>query len=140
MADALQSTFEPLNEKVEKATNAGKFLYNTFFTNIDNELPVDAEFSVHANWIHGYYRRHENDKSITRFHLQDLFGSLPDDRRMIRRSLVRRNILQRKLCHDRLELILQNRMIPAKNKEHYLYFSKVYEWRLNSSELVSRFN
>jgi len=56
------------------------------------------------------------------------------------RSRVRRSILQKRLCCNRLELILDNKMIPKHNKEHYLYFSKVYEWRLNHPDLVGRFN
>lgn len=111
-----------------------------FRPNLENELPVDQEYTVHLSWIDKYYARHEKDKTITRFHLNDLFGSPPDDRRRLRRSAIRRAILQKRLVGNRLPLILENRMIPQKNKDHYLYFSKVYEWRLNSVELVSRFN
>lgn len=48
--------------------------------------------------------------------------------------------MQRKLANLKVELIMSNNMIPQNNKLHYLYFSKVYEWRLNDARLIARFN
>lgn len=74
-AQKLRSMFRTTEEKMKKATNAPKFLYNAFYCKVEEELPINSEYEVHLNWINNYYRRHNDDKTITRFHLCELFGA-----------------------------------------------------------------
>lgn len=46
-----------------------------------------------------------------------------------------RELLQHELIATRLERVLANSNI-AENKAHYLYFLRMYEWRLNDQRLL----
>lgn len=133
------SKFPDIKFEVKKATNAPKFLYKTFYDGIENELAGDHDGDSHLEWLRRYHESHNSQKTKTRFELIDLFGEAKSDKKE-RRSRIRRTILQRKLANQKVELIMNNNMIPPNNKLHYMYFTKIYEWRLNLASLTGRFN
>lgn len=41
---------------------------------------------------------------------------------------------------NKRKMVLENNYIKEKQKVHYLYSLKIYEWRLNRAQLVGNFN
>jgi hypothetical protein len=87
----------------------------------------------HINRLIEFIKRPE--KSKTRFHLVELFGSGANNPRLERENELNRRVLKRLLARN-YDNILTNKHI--RNKRLYLLFCKKMLLRLNKPELIDR--
>lgn len=118
--------------KHKKATNIPKWIFNLL---IDRAKQLNLGYR-HLRWISSLDKKGAN-KSHNRFALIALLCENEfDSLERVQWKKLHREILSAILSCDRLKNILQNGSIPAGNKLHYLYYSKVFECRLNSALLL----
>jgi hypothetical protein len=132
----LRSQFIPLDftsEQKKKTTNIPKYIQNLLIDVIQDV--VIAQFGFKYNrWVDSIIKKfNKNQKQKNTFSLAELLCAIETD--SVERKLwkdVHRQELARILACNRLENILNNELIPCNNKMHYLYYSKLYEWRLSN--------
>lgn len=131
----------PPDRLLKKPTNLPKFVF---------KLGMEEgrrEFGSYKGqrWMDSLGKRYpmadneQGTRRASRFALLDLLqlreGRDNEERAACKKKL--RELLQRRLCQGRVDLVLANESIPSFNKVHYLYWCRVYEWRLNNQWLLN---
>lgn len=142
-AQELLSRFEQMPlMKEKKCTNIPKFIFNLLLEVITS-VEAFVENGRHIRWVSSIKRKYftkdaqGRNQSRSRFSLMELLQNEVNDsseRRLWKSK--HRECLQHKLATERFRNILTNCSIPDFNKMHYLYYCKLYEWRLNNPFLL----
>lgn len=141
-ASELYAKFQEATELPEvgkRATNIPKFLSNlTIGLLMDGHSQVDS--GRYARWMTSLAKRFAGNRhhGRSRFTLMEVLCDEPTDcEERCSWKRLHREMLKQQLATNRSELILQNVVIHRENKLDYLYYCKIYEWRLSDQALLN---